>query len=63
MSEATIPNNGLLTELAMQVIVSEDDNSVYVKLSGFDDNDDANNYADFLTKNLPLLLFETEVVH
>ncbi len=55
--------NSMLTELDMQVIVSESDNSVYVKLTGFDDVDDASDYADYLTKNLPLLLFESEVIH
>lgn len=55
--------NSTLTELDMQVIVSESDNTVYVKLTGFDDADDASDYADYLTKNLPLLLFETQVIH
>lgn len=52
-----------LAELSMQVIVSERDNSVYVKLEGFDDLDDAESYAEFLSKNLPLLLFESEIIH
>ena len=51
-----------LSELSMQVIVSERDNSVYVKLEGFDDLDDAESYAEFLSKNLPLLLFESEII-
>ncbi len=51
-----------LTTLDMEVIVSEDDASVYVKLSGFDSVEDADRYADYLTKNLPLMLFQTEVV-
>ncbi len=55
--------NPVLTELDMQVMVNEKDNSVYVKLTGFDDVDDASDYADYLSKNLPLLLFETEVIH
>jgi hypothetical protein len=32
---------------------------VYVKFSGFDDDEDAAEYADFLANTLPLLLFET----
>lgn len=51
------------SELSMQVLVSERDNSVYVKLEGFDDLDDAESYAEFLSKNLPLLLFESEIIH
>ena len=62
MSEITTTTEGL-TQLDMQVIVSESDNAVYVKLTGFDDADDASDYADYLTKNLPLLLFETQVIH
>lgn len=52
-----------LTNLDMQVYVSEKDNTIYVKLTGFDDVDDASNYAEYLTKHLPLLLMETEVIH
>jgi hypothetical protein len=60
MSENII---GTSAELSMQIIVSEKDSSVYVKLEGFDDLDDAEQYAEFLNKNLPLLLFETTVIH
>jgi hypothetical protein len=52
-----------LTNLDMQVYVSEKDNTVYIKLTGFDDVDEASDYAEYLSKNLPLLLMETEVVH
>lgn len=51
------------TKLDMEVIVSEDDACVYVKLSGFDTVEDADKYADYLTENLPLMLFQTEIVH
>lgn len=50
------------TELDMEIIVSED-TTVYVKLTGFENLADADSYADYLTKNLPLLLFESEVIH
>lgn len=53
----------LATKLDMEVIVSEDDATVYVKLSGFDDVEDADKYATYLTDNLPLLLFQTEIMH
>ena len=50
------------TELSMQVLVNEKDDSIYVKLEGFENIDEATDYAEFLSKNLPLLLFETEVI-
>ncbi len=58
------PNTNVenLTELNMEIIVAEDDAAVYVKLSGFDDVEEADRYADYLTENLPLLLFQTKVV-
>lgn len=60
MSENII---GTTAELSMQIIVNEKDSSVYVKLEGFEDLDDAEQYAEYLNKNLPLLLFETQVIH
>jgi hypothetical protein len=56
-------SNIIQTELDMEIIVSEDDTTVYIKLTGFDDIADADKYAEFLTNNLPLLLFESEVMH
>jgi len=41
------------------VVVAEESNDVYVKFSGFDDDEDAEEYAQFLAETLPLLLFET----
>jgi hypothetical protein len=55
--------NESVTKLDMEVILSEDDATVYVKLSGFDDLEDADKYATYLTDNLPLLLFQTEIMH
>jgi hypothetical protein len=51
------------TDLDMQVYVTEKDTAIYVKFTGFDDMDEASEYADFLSKNLALLLMETEVIH
>ena len=61
MSETTTTTI-LATELNMQIYVNEKDTSVYIKLDGFEDTDDATEYAEYLNKNLPLLLFETEVI-
>lgn len=52
-----------LTNLDMQVYVHEKDKTIYVKLTGFEDVNDASDYAEYLSKNLPLLLMETEVIH
>lgn len=49
--------------LDLEVIVSEEDLSIYVKLSGFEEMEDAENYADYLAENLPFLLFESSVKH
>lgn len=52
-----------ICELDLEVIVSEDDKTVYVKLTGFDNVEDADKYASYLVENLPLMLFESEVMH
>jgi len=57
------PGNPNATQLKVEVIVSEDDNAVFVKLTGFDTLQEANQYADFLTESLPLMLFESEIRH
>lgn len=61
--ENQILHNEDTTRLDMEVIVSEEDSTVYVKLSGFENVDDADKYAVYLTENLPLLLFQSEVLH
>ena len=51
------------TKLDLEVIVSEEDAAVYVKLTGFDDVESADQYASYLVDALPLMLFESEVKH
>jgi len=46
-------------DIDIEVVVAEESNDVYVKFSGFDDDEDAEEYAQFLAETLPLLLFET----
>jgi hypothetical protein len=46
-------------DVDIQVVVSDDAPEVYVKFSGFDDMEDAEEYAQFLADTLPLLLFES----
>jgi len=50
-------------QLDIQVAVDEEDNSVYVKFIGFDAIEDAEEYANHLSKYLPLMLFETDIQH
>lgn len=47
----------------MEIIISEDNNSVYVKFSGFESPEDTDDYAIFLAEYLPLMLFESDVIH
>jgi hypothetical protein len=56
MSSEPVPLN-------MEVIVSEEDLAVYVKFTGFDDVDFANEWADRMIDELPLKLFESPVKH
>lgn len=46
-------------DVDIEVVVAEDSHDVFVKFSGFDDAEDAEEYAQFLAETLPLLLFET----
>ena len=46
-------------DIDIEVAVSNEEPVVYVKFSGFVDEEDAEEYAEFLAETLPLLLFET----
>jgi hypothetical protein len=46
-------------DIDIEVVVADESNDVYVKFSGFEDDEDAEEYAQFLAETLPLLLFET----
>lgn len=56
-------NDENMIPLDISIFVTEDDNSVYVKLSGFPCQESANDYADHLSNYLPIMLFETDVIH
>jgi hypothetical protein len=45
-------------DIDIEVRLSED-NTVMVQFSGFNDDEDAEEYAQFLADTLPLLLFES----
>jgi hypothetical protein len=46
-------------DVEIEVVVADDSDDVYVKFSGFEDSEDAEEYAQFLAETLPLLLFES----
>jgi hypothetical protein len=46
-------------DVDIEVRVMEDEPVIMVQFSGFEDAEDAEEYAQFLADNLPLLLFET----
>ena len=46
-------------DIDIEVVIGEESPDVYVKFSGFNDAEDAEEYAQFLAETLPLLLFET----
>lgn len=48
-------------DLNLEVLVGEK-SDVYVKITGFEDNEEAGDYADYLAETLPLLLFETTTI-
>lgn len=58
-----IAGNPDATKLNVEVILSEDDKAVYVKITGFETLEEADGYSNYLTDTLPLLLFESEVKH
>jgi hypothetical protein len=50
-------------DIAIEVSIDDQDNSVYVRFAGFEDDEDAEEYAEFLATTLPLLLFESTRLH
>jgi hypothetical protein len=63
MSDMLPSNLQDMTQLELEVIVSEEDNSIYVKFMGFENIEAADDYATYLQETLPLLLFESEIKH
>lgn len=46
-------------DVDIEVRVMQEEPVIMVQFSGFEDHEDAEEYAQFLADNLPLLLFET----
>ena len=49
--------------IEIDVFVDSEENEVYVKFSNFEELEDAEEYADYLIENLPLLLFQSKTLH
>jgi hypothetical protein len=47
----------------MEVIIAEEELAVYVKFTGFDTTEFADEWADKLVEELPLYLFDSQVKH
>jgi hypothetical protein len=46
-------------DIEIEVATSATEPAVYIKFTGFEDDEDAEEYAEFLAATLPLLLFES----
>lgn len=46
-------------DIEVMASLEDDDPTVWVKFTNFEDEEDAEEYAQFLAETLPLLLFET----
>lgn len=58
-----VPNNEGKNIIDLEVLVNEEKKEVYVRFTGFEDEKEADDYAEYLVDHLPLMLFESEVKH
>ena len=49
--------------VGIEIIVVEEDNTIFVHFTGFEDIDQTEDYAEFLQEHLPLMLFQAKVQH
>lgn len=50
-------------EIEFEVSVDPDNSDIYVRFTGFSNLEDSEEYADYLLTHLPLMLFESDVLH
>lgn len=50
-------------ELKYQLFSDENDNTVYLKFTGFEDQKQMDNFIDYIDFSLPLLLHQSKVKH
>jgi hypothetical protein len=53
----------LSDDIDIEVVVAEEENAIYVKFTGFEDEEETEEYALTLAEVLPLLLFESTRIH
>lgn len=53
----------LTDDIDIEVVVAEEENAIYVKFTGFEDDEETEEYALTLAEVLPLLLFESTRMH
>lgn len=53
----------LSDDIDIEVVVAEEENAIYVKFTGFEDEEETEEYALTLAEVLPLLLFESTRMH
>jgi hypothetical protein len=68
MSDDLLENEEYISarnDLDLQIMTAEDEDepSVYIKISGFEDKEEAEDYAETMLQTLPLLLFESTRLH
>lgn len=50
-------------DLDIEVLIDENEpDAVFVKFTGFNDEEEAEEYAEFLAETLPLLLFQSRTI-
>lgn len=49
--------------IELDIIIVEDDNTIFVQFTGFEDIEQVEDYAEFLHDHLPLMLFKSEIKH
>ena len=50
-------------DLKYQIFSDEKDNTVYLKFNGFDNQQQMDNFIDYIDFSLPLLLFQSKTKH
>ena len=65
MTSENTSNNDKLSrdDVDIEVMIDEDEpDAVFVKFTGFEDDEEAEEYAEFLANTLPLLLFQSRTI-
>jgi hypothetical protein len=65
MTSENTSNNDKLSrdDVDIEVMIDEGEpDAVFVKFTGFEDDEEAEEYAEFLANTLPLLLFQSRTI-